>query len=314
MSLGDRNYQQGGKGSQHGYEHRSLLALGEIITALGGGGGGGGLATEATLISVLNAIVASDQDIEILLVRDTGNSDEVVQQITNYETGVPVVTYKDVNGNAYVPVGPLEYLDPSAVMNLMLTELLDQGLTLDAIDANTDGLEALLTAIDTVLDNIKLDTANLDVALSTRATEATLVSTNALLTTIDAVLDTIKTDTALMVTDLAAIEVLLTTTNALLTTIDGVLDTIKVDTGVLATPVTGLAVALTNVVGAGAASVAAGKRRVTFANVGNADITAAGGTISRGRIVTFSADGLRDTLAAIPYNALTSEILISTVG
>jgi len=86
-------------------------------------GPAGGLATEATLISVLNAIVASDQDIEILLVRDTGNSDEVVQQITDYQTGTPTVSYKDVNGAVYVPVGPLEYLDPSGVMNLMLTEL-----------------------------------------------------------------------------------------------------------------------------------------------------------------------------------------------
>ena len=82
----------------------------------------GGLATESTLISVLNAIVASDQDIEILLVRDTGNADKVVQQITNYETGVPVVTYKDVNGADYIPVGPLEYLDPSAVLNLILSD------------------------------------------------------------------------------------------------------------------------------------------------------------------------------------------------
>lgn len=85
-------------------------------------GPSGGLATESTLISVLNAIVASDQDVEILLVRDTGDSDKVLQQITNYETGTPVVTYKDVNGNVVVPVGPLEYLDPSAVLQLILAD------------------------------------------------------------------------------------------------------------------------------------------------------------------------------------------------
>jgi hypothetical protein len=94
--------------------------LEDIVTAVAPSGG---LATESTLISVLNAIIASDQDIEILLVRDTGNGDKVVQQITNYETGTPVVTYKDVDGNPYVPVGPLEYLDPSAVLNLILTEI-----------------------------------------------------------------------------------------------------------------------------------------------------------------------------------------------
>ena len=96
--------------------------LTNILSAITSGAGGG--ATEATQLSVLNAIVASDQDIEILLVRDTGNGDVVLQQITDYQTGVPVITYKDVNGNVVVPVGPLEYLDPSAVLNLMLTELL----------------------------------------------------------------------------------------------------------------------------------------------------------------------------------------------
>lgn len=200
-----------------------IRVLRELYSISGGVAPPGGLATEATLISVLNAIVAADQDIEILLVRDTGNADQVVQQITDYQTGVPVVSYKDVNGAVYVPVGPLEYLDPSAVLNLMLSEMLDQGLTLDS-------METLLTTIDTVLDAIKLDTANLDVALSTRASEATLVSTNALLTTIDVVLDTIKSDTGAMVVDLAAIEVLITTTNSLLTTIDTTLDAIKLDT------------------------------------------------------------------------------------
>lgn len=224
-----------------------IRLLKELYTISGGVAPAGGLATEATLISVLNAIVASDQDIEILLVRDTGNSDEVVQQITDYTTGVPTVTYKDVNGAAYVPVGPLEYLDPSGVLNLMLAEILAQGLTLDAIDANTDGIEALLTAIDTVLDNIKLDTANLDVALSTRATEATLLSTNILLTTIDAVLDTIKTDTANLDVALStrASEVTLLSTNVLLTTIDAVLDTIKTDTGLIATDIAAIEVLIT---------------------------------------------------------------------
>lgn len=81
-----------------------------------------GSATEATLVSVLNAVVASDQDIEILLVRDTVTL-TVYQQITNYETGTPVVTYKDVSGTPFVPVNPMEYLDPSTVLNLILTEL-----------------------------------------------------------------------------------------------------------------------------------------------------------------------------------------------
>jgi hypothetical protein len=135
MGLGNGNAKSGNKGSNHNFEHRQLLALGELILS----SSTAGLATESTLISVLNAIVASDQDIEILLVRDTGNADQVVQQITDYQTGVPVVTYKDVNGNPYVPVGPLEYIDPSGILNLMLTELIN---------------------IDAVLDTIKTDTAS----------------------------------------------------------------------------------------------------------------------------------------------------------
>ena len=149
------------------YELYQLQALNRIVTAVTTGTGS--LATESTLLSVLNAIIASDQDIEILLVRDTGNADKIVQQITNYETGVPVVSYKDVDGNPYTPTGPLEYLDPSAVLNLMLTEL----LTLNAggalateatqllIDSNIVLGNLTLNAIDTVLDTIKIDSDTL---------------------------------------------------------------------------------------------------------------------------------------------------------
>jgi hypothetical protein len=123
MGLGNGNPKSGGKGSNFNFEFRNLRLLGQISNALSAAlpAPPGGLATETTLVSVLNAIVAADQDIEILLVRDTGNGDQVVQQITNYETGTPVVTYKDVNGNVYVPVGPLEYLDPSAVSYLQIS-------------------------------------------------------------------------------------------------------------------------------------------------------------------------------------------------
>jgi len=129
MGLGNGNPNSGNKGSNYAYELKNVRALGELLNSVKRHGTTT-LATEATLISVLNAIIASDQDIEILLVRDTGNANKVVQQITNYETGTPVVSYKDVDGNPYVPVGPLEYLDPSAITNLMLTELI-------AINANT---------------------------------------------------------------------------------------------------------------------------------------------------------------------------------
>tara|TARA_R110000868_G_scaffold411300_1_gene702918 strand:+ start:1769 stop:2545 length:777 start_codon:yes stop_codon:yes gene_type:complete len=156
MGLGNQGGggNSGNKRSNHNFEHRELQILGEQLTALAG------LATEGTLISVLNAIVASDQDIEILLVRVIATG-EVLQQITNYETGVPVVEYKDVNGVVIPSPGPVEYLDPSAVLNLMLTEMLAQGLSLDAIVTST-GLSATevtaaLINSNTVLGNITLN-------------------------------------------------------------------------------------------------------------------------------------------------------------
>jgi hypothetical protein len=95
----------------------AILAELENISAVASAAG---LATEATALNILNAIVASGQDVEVLLVRDTGDSNKVLQQITDYITSTTI--YKDVNGNVVVPVGPLEYLDPSAVLNLILTQ------------------------------------------------------------------------------------------------------------------------------------------------------------------------------------------------
>lgn len=188
----------------------------------------GGLATEATLNSILNNMIAS-QDVEILLVRDTVTS-LVYQQIREYDqgTGVWTTRYEDVNGGAFIPVNPMVYLDPSGVLNLVLTEL----VTLNAKDF---------------------------------ATETTLVD-------------------------------------------------VKTATEGLNTPTTALGVSMLRVSSAGAASVSAGKRRVSFFNAGNNDSTVAGATLKKGEVVTFVADGVRDTLSAITYDALTSELLITTVG
>ena len=162
MAQGNNAKREGARSN----ELYQLQALNRIVTAVTTGTGS--LATEATLLSVLNAIIASDQDIEILLVRDTGNADKIVQQITNYETGVPVISYKDVDGNPYTPTGPLEYLDPSAVMNLMLTAIQAQGLVPQAteatqllVDSNIVLGNLTLNAIDTVLDAIKIDSDTL---------------------------------------------------------------------------------------------------------------------------------------------------------
>lgn len=114
-----------------------------------------GLATEATLFQILNNMIAS-QDVEILLVRDQGNADKVVQQIREYDqgTGVWTTRYEDVDGSAYVPVGPLEYLDPSAVLNLVLAELINIGVTLDDI-YNTINLQ---DDDNSIVEGLKLPT------------------------------------------------------------------------------------------------------------------------------------------------------------
>jgi len=80
----------------------------------------------------------------------------------------------------------------------------------------------------------------------------------------------------------------------------------------LNTPQTGLTPSLTRATGA-AASVAAGARRVSFMNAGNSDTTVAGGTLERGELCTFSAEGLRDTLGAIAYDPQSSELVITEV-
>ena len=126
-----RNIKKGGNPS---YELYELKALNRIFAAVVGGGGipsPTGLATETTASAILAAVsaIGPSQDIEILLVRDTGNGDKVVQQIVDYTTGSPVISYLDVNGASYSPIGVLEYLDTSAVMNLILTELV--GINID---------------------------------------------------------------------------------------------------------------------------------------------------------------------------------------
>lgn len=75
----------------------------------------------AAILSGTNTIASNittlGDDIEILIVKDTGNSDKVVQQINKYDNSLDVwsTEYKDVDGNLYTPIGPLEYLDSTIV-------------------------------------------------------------------------------------------------------------------------------------------------------------------------------------------------------
>ncbi len=155
----------GNKGNNFPYQQSVLMLLGAIeeLTQQSATG----LAQESTLISVLNAISTS-QDVEILLVRDEapGNGDPVVKQVTSYSTGVPVVTYENVDGTTYVPTpNPPQYvyLDPSAVLNLVLAEL----ITLNA--GGQLATDATLLTIDAVLDNILADTTDIKNLLAVTA-------------------------------------------------------------------------------------------------------------------------------------------------
>ena len=152
MSIGNRKT-EGSKGTNFNWQLNVLNGLQK------GADNTNGLI--GVLTSILNATVAH-QDMEILLVRDTGNGDLVVQQVREYDetTQTWSTVYQDVNGAPYVPIGPLQYLDPSAVLNLILTELLDQGLTLDDIELNTDDV-ATQTTLTTVAADLALIYTNL---------------------------------------------------------------------------------------------------------------------------------------------------------
>jgi len=95
MSLGNGNPKHGDKGSNFNFEHRQLLTQGEIIASL----------------RSLVAILGTQKDFEIILVRDTVTG-IIYQQVHDYTTGVDVVVYKDVSGAVVVPPNPVEYIDP----------------------------------------------------------------------------------------------------------------------------------------------------------------------------------------------------------
>jgi len=306
MSKGNVNT-YGNKKNNFPFQQSVLLLLDALATA----SSSSGLAQEATLISVLNAIITTQQDIEILLVRDTGNSDVVLQQITDYSGGAPVVTYKDVNGNVVVPVGPLEYLDPAAVLNLILTELLDQGVSLDSIVTST-GLSA--TEVTQLLVDANLTLLN--TKLNTLGQKASADSAPVVLSTEqEVILDGIAADLALIYTNLqlntVATQNMLTNlaTEATLLDVETAIDAVNTKlTSVVRTP------SLQRISGVAAASIAAGARSASFFNAGPTDATVAGGTLKPGESITFDAGAQGDTLGAIAYVTIaTGDLVITTV-
>lgn len=114
-------------------------ALNVVTTA---GGVPVGLATEVTLQAVLTAL-NQQQDFEPKLIVDQGNGNAVACQLIEYDEQTTTYNYiyKDVNGAPYVPVGPIKYINPEALLTLIQAEL----VALNTVDFAT---EATLSAIE----------------------------------------------------------------------------------------------------------------------------------------------------------------------
>lgn len=111
----------------------NLAGLVQAITDINGWAGECGCCADmaialdtvnANLVSILNAI-QDHQDMELILVKDTGNGDLVVKQINEYDetTGAWTISYQTMAGAVYVPVGPLVYMDVSAILSNILTQV-----------------------------------------------------------------------------------------------------------------------------------------------------------------------------------------------
>lgn len=146
------NKDKGGNSSSFALNQQVLNGLQKIADNTDG--------SSALLISLLAAVKAH-QEMEILLVRDTGDSNKIVAQIREYdeETATWLApVYEVAGGGTHTVVGPLEYMDPSAVLNLLLTEILEQGTVLDAMLLDTAALVAKDFATETTLASVLADT------------------------------------------------------------------------------------------------------------------------------------------------------------
>ena len=164
MSLGNGNAKASNKGSNFSHELKTLKVLNAISASTGTG------ATEATLQALLAAVEAS-KDYEVRIVNDSNPGGEVTFLEVRYwdvqdgTLGSPVYYLPGSDtpyniGDPGGPVAPLSYVPTSTLLAQIVSEL--QAIKLDtaAIDTNTDNLEALLTTIDAVIDQIQTNTLN----------------------------------------------------------------------------------------------------------------------------------------------------------
>jgi len=123
-----------------------------------------------TAIAALTSAVSDHQEFEIKLVRDPNNGNEVYQQRNEYDETSDSwsISYVDVTGATVVPtvIADLEYLDPDAVLNLILTEL----QTLTGIDFATETTLASILADTTSLDGKDFATEVTQQAIDTKLT------------------------------------------------------------------------------------------------------------------------------------------------
>ena len=295
MSSGNLNT-YGGKKTNFPFQHNLLLINSAISAAVAGA------ATEATAQLILTAL-QSGQDYEAKLVRDSSvpplNFIEV--RIFNVTTGTfdPPVYYlagsttPTTIGGPGGPVAPIVYIDPTTLLSTIASNTtgLATQVTLAALEAKLNSLgqkasagsapvvlsteqEAILVAIDAVLDNIKTDTG-------LAATELTLAATNTLLTTIDSVLDNILLDTTTLATPATGLGMTLNRR----------------------TDATGSPIA------AGKRRIS-----VYNAGGAVGSVLGTPDNILPGETVTWAAGNLRDTLGAFAYDGSGTTLVITTVG
>jgi sulfur carrier protein ThiS len=273
---------------KHTSDNSALNAIVQLLGTLSAAG----LATETTLLGVLSA-VEDHQDFEIKLVRDTGDSDIVVLQRIEYDetAGTYSYSYFKADGSAHTAVGPLEYLDASAVLNLVLAEL----QTLNTVDFATETtLATLLTETTFTSTDFATETT-----LASLLTEATFSGTDFATET---TLATLLTEATFSATDFATE----TTLDAVKTAVE------SIDTNLSGVARTVAFNRITDTTG----SPVAGAREITVFNAGAADgdIWGGSGNIKPGEAFTFTAGGENDTLPSFAYDATGTELVITVIS
>lgn len=150
MSVGNLK-DNGNKGNNFPFQLGALQLLKMINDSItGGGGGGAGLATEATALSILSAI-QNGQEFEQTMVIDQGGAGcpancPVYLQVRIWDTvthtfGPPV--YYDAAGAVVVPVGPLQFINPTYTLQDILVQVTAINAVVSATTSRTPTLVAV---------------------------------------------------------------------------------------------------------------------------------------------------------------------------